>query len=38
LRHRAATDDDDLLAGQAQADEVGVLTHPASLEVGRIRS
>ena len=33
LRDGAAADDDDLLAGQAQADEVGVLGHPASLEV-----
>ena len=33
LRDGAATDDDDLPAGQAQADEVGVLGHPASLEV-----
>ena len=33
LRDGAPTDDDDLLAGQAQADEVGVLGHPASLEV-----
>ena len=33
LRHSAAPNDDDLLAGQAQADEVGVLAHPASLEV-----
>ena len=33
LRDGTAADDDDLLAGQAQADEVGVLGHPASLEV-----
>ncbi len=33
LRHGATADDDDLPAGQAQADEVGVLAHPASLEV-----
>ena len=33
LRDRAAADDDDLLAGQTQADEIGVLGHPASLEV-----
>ena len=33
LRDGTATDDDDLPAGQAQADEVGVLGHPASLEV-----
>ena len=33
LRDRTAADDDDLLAGQTQADQVGVLAHPASLEV-----
>ena len=31
LRHRAATDHDDLLTGQAQADQVGVLAHLTSL-------
>ncbi len=33
LRDGTPADDDDLLAGQTQADQVGVLGHPASLEV-----
>jgi hypothetical protein len=38
LRDGTAADDDDLLAGEAQADEVGVLAHRASLEGAPIRS